>query len=203
MNHKIEYFLLLFNFSILITNIFIFKNNKEYFSFKSSDQYIFINKSNYYKNIPLNDNNKLLNTDDKKKISIICKDTLDDIDCSRFFKNQLEQFNYIVDINNKNPDYLIFDVFGCEHIDTKYNNSIKIARFSENIIPDFSKIDYSLSHAHILYLDRNFKYPSFIWRLNNLRSYQVKNIESFSKNKKKKNFVLLLLVILIITLFLD
>ena len=71
---------------------------------------------------------------------------------------------------------MLYDAFGCQHIDSKYNNSIKIAYFSENIIPDFNDADYALSQAHIIYFDRYFKYPSFIWRLNNFKNYNIVKI---------------------------
>jgi len=53
-------------------------------------------------------------------------------------------------------------------LNQKYKDSIKIALYSENKIPDFSVDDYAMAQAHINYLDRYFKYPSFIWR--NLKS---------------------------------
>ena len=94
----------------------------------------------------------------------------------------------IVETDDEKPDYLIYDVFGCEHTNEKYNKSVKIALYSENIIADFSEADYSLSQAHLIYLDRYFKYPSFIWRLNRLKDYNVKSIGVFAKNKVKSKF---------------
>ena len=128
-------------------------------------------------------------TQEKKKISLICKDTLDNLGCSNFLKKILEKkLNLLVDINEENPDYLIYDVFGCQHMSDKYNKSIKIAHYSENIIPDFAEADYALSQAHIIYLDRYFKYPSFIWRLKKFHNINVKNIFNFTRNIKKTKF---------------
>jgi hypothetical protein len=105
------------------------------------------------------------------------------MDCVDYLKNNKNCLNYLKDIfknkknfifkiNTKNPDYILYDVFGCEHNNPKYNNSIKIAEYSENIIPDFNEADYVLSQAHFSYLDRYFKYPSFIYQLNILnKSY--------------------------------
>ena len=39
-----------------------------------------------------------------------------------------------------------------------------------------------------MYLDRYFKYPSFIYRLQKFFNYKVKNIKTFSQNKKKSKF---------------
>ncbi len=86
--------------------------------------------------------------------------------------------NYIFKINTQNPDYILYDVFGCEHNNPKYINSIKIADYSENIIPDFNEADYTLSQAHFNYLDRYFKYPSFIYQLNILNNYNIKQIRN-------------------------
>ena len=100
----------------------------------------------------------------------------------------LEQLNYIVEKDENQPDFLIFDVFGCEHENKKYNKSIKIALYSENIIPDFSETDYAISQHHIIYLDRYFKYPSFIFKLKKVESYKIQTIELFAKNMKKTKF---------------
>ena len=71
-------------------------------------------------------------------------------------------------INKYNPDYLIYDIFGKEHRNPKYKNSIKIALYSENKIIDFNEADYGYAQAHINYLDRYFMYPSFIYKNNNI-----------------------------------
>jgi hypothetical protein len=95
-----------------------------------------------------------------------------------YLKNLLKD-DFILDFNNTYPDYLFFDIFGCEHLNPIFNNSIKIAFYSENIIPDFTQADYILSHTHINYLDRYFKYPNLIWRFD---KYTINSI----KKKRKK-----------------
>ena len=75
-----------------------------------------------------------------------------------------------IKFDKNKPDYLIYDVFGKNHMNKEYNNSIKIAIFSENKIPDFNETDYAISHPHINYLDRYFKYPAFL-------SYNIKSIK--------------------------
>ena len=83
------------------------------------------------------------------------------------------QKKYSVYINQNNPDYLIYNVFGCQYLDSRYNNSIKIAYFTENQLPDFSKADYCIGNSHINYLDRYFRMP--IYFLN--RISQIKTEE--------------------------
>ena len=131
------------------------------------------------------------NQTNEKIITIDCLDFLNNskycIDhLNRIFKGK-KNYKFIIDTNN--PDYVLYDAFGCQHIDSKYNNSIKIAYFSENIIPDFNDADYALSQAHIIYFDRYFKYPSFIWRLNNFRNYDIVKIrEEVLRHPIRKKF---------------
>ena len=75
-------------------------------------------------------------------------------------------------LNPDNPDYLIFNVNGCSYLDYKYNNSIKIAFFTENQLPDFRKADYCIGNSHIIYLDRYFKLP--VYFINNLNLLKMK-----------------------------
>lgn len=150
-----------FNFNLIIkptTNISKYLNS-HYFIYKK-------NLNNYYKQ------NK-----NKKIILVDCVDFLyNNKNCVDYLKNLFEKNNYLFELDSENPDYVIYDVFGCEHIKSKYKNSIKIAYYSENIIPDFNEADYALSQAHLIYFDRYFKYPSFIWNLNILNKDSIENI---------------------------
>ena len=72
---------------------------------------------------------------------------------------------FIFKIDENNPDYLIYNVFGGIHFNLKYKNCIKIAYFTENKIPDLNEADYAIGFHHITYLDRFYKvqrYNSFI-----------------------------------------
>ena len=81
---------------------------------------------------------------------------------------------YFVFINSNNPDYVIYNVFGCSYLLSKYNNSIKIAYFTENQLPDFSKADYCIGNSHINYLDRYFRMPIyFINRINTINHFML------------------------------
>ena len=147
--------------------------NTNYFSSLRKKDFFYSNKTN------------------EKIITIDCLDFLNNskycIDhLNTIFKGK-KNYKFIIDTNN--PDYVLYDAFGCQHIDSKYNNSIKIAYFSENIIPDFNDADYALSQAHIIYFDRYFKYPSFIWRLNNFRNYNIVKIrEEVLRHPIRKKF---------------
>ena len=188
MKVKQKQIFIIFNFIFLIINISFLIYKRTYFQFKNPDKYIFSNRMKFKDINTLRHNSKTKNAKEKTKISLICKDKLDNIGCFQSYKNLLEKLNYIVHMDNDQPDFLIYDVFGCEHANPKYNKSIKIAEFSENIIPDFSDADYAMSQSHIIYLDRYYKYPSFIYMLRKFRNYKVETIGLFAKHLKKKKF---------------
>ena len=185
---KRKYFFIIFNFFAFLTNISFLNYKKTSFNFKNSDKYIFCNKKDFIKINSFKSNAKAKKSEEKMRISLICKDTLFNINCAENYKKMLEDLNYLVQIDNEMPDFLIYDVFGCEHTNKKYNKSIKIAEYSENIIPDFSEADYALSQAHLIYLDRYYKFPSFIYYLNKFRNYNVKSIGAFQKKLTKRKF---------------
>jgi len=82
-----------------------------------------------------------------------------------WIKSRLKD-KFIIKFDSNKPDYLIYNIFGSEHLNPKYNNSIKIAFLTENKIPNLDEADYAIGHYHINYLDRYFKYNTFFW--NNL-----------------------------------
>ena len=71
--------------------------------------------------------------------------------------------HFIIQFDSNRPDYLLYNVFGIRHLNPKYKNSIKIAIFTENKIPNLNEVDYAIGHYHINYLDRYFKYNIFFW----------------------------------------
>ena len=80
-----------------------------------------------------------------------------------WLKSKLDD-EFIIKFDEKNPDYLIYNVFTKEDINKKYRNSIKIAIYTENEMPDLNLADYIIAHYHIIHLDRYFKYSSFIFK---------------------------------------
>ena len=191
MEYKYKIYITLFNLFILIFNfLFLFKKNgnkenfggKEIdinFKFKSADNFLHL-AFKAYKKITTYLNNKYNIKIYKKrkrkrmKISLYSVDVLNPILHKFYIVKQLKD-KFILRFNKYNPDYLIYDIFGKEHTNTKYENSIKIAMYSENKIPDFNEADYGFAQAHINYLDRYFRYPSFIYR----------NIKAIKKVRKK------------------
>ena len=172
--HCNKYFILFLNILLFFINIYfltIYINIS--INFRNVDKIPLVISSKPYNNIS---NyiiskfhlNRISNyTFNKEKIILIdCVDFLSDnkycVDkLNEMFKNK----NYIFKLDTNNPDYILYDIFGCEHNKSKYKNSVKISFYTENILPDFSEADYALSQAHFSYLDRYFKYPSLIRKL--------------------------------------
>ena len=150
------------------------------FGIKSYKEIVnFINKNNF-------DDKKI---NEKKKIVIHCVDFLNNNEDENIFIKRLFKDKFEFEFNNTNPDYLLYDVYGCNHLDKKYNNAIKIAYLSENIIPDFNEADYAISQANINYLDRYFKYPIFIYYLAKIKNKNFDYIRKATlKYKRKKKF---------------
>ena len=192
--HLLFILILFLNFIFLFINIYyiIKRNNKFFFEFKNIDliSLFFIMRS--YKYISLYLNNKY-NLDLKKKIiqkkTIILhtvgsySENFQIIYRNRIIEGLNEYFNF--EFNPNNPDYLIYDVYNCDFLSNKYINSIKIAFYSENQIPDFNMADYAIGFHNINYLDRYFKRTALISVFEN-RYIKMKN-KDFNKIKKENN----------------
>ena len=126
----------------------------------------------------------------KKKISYYIIDNVPSFYTNPQYKllKKILKRKYILEITSDNPDYIIFDVFGCSHLDEIYQNSIKIAFFTENQIPDFNIADYAIGQSHIIYLDRYFKRSYFLGLLFtfNNRYLQLIRKKVLNSHKRKK-----------------
>ncbi len=78
------------------------------------------------------------------------------------------------------------EYYNYEHIEQKYNNSIKIAFYGENKIPDFNKADYAIGFQNLNYLDRYFKRTNLIMILK-VRYFHIKNKDFIAKRNKVLN----------------
>ena len=90
---------------------------------------------------------------------------------------------FIIKFNENNPDYLIYNVFGDKHLNSKYDKSIKIAIFTENKIPDLIEVDYAMGFAHINYLDRYFKFPIFYYNDTMIKEVRKRVLKNPIRNK--------------------
>ena len=109
-----------------------------------------------------------------------------------YIKRVIEGLNnfFIFKFTQDNPDYLIYDVYGCGFLSTKYKNAIKIAFYSENQIPDFNKADYAIAFHNINYLDRYFRRTALIsvfeYRFTKLKNKDLMKIRDNVINNKIK-----------------
>ena len=105
-----------------------------------------------------------LNSTEKKKIVIYFADLYNREYREKWIQAELgNKFN--IEFSSKNPDYVFYNVFGCDHLKHKYKDAIKIAHFTENQIVDFDIADYAIGQHHINYLDRYYRRPFFIFML--------------------------------------
>ena len=193
---------ILANLTILMINIYFLKQSKNInmrnkIYYRNNDEIFIDFYSNSYTKIGNILNKKFYNKysdiiistkNDEKKIIRLFAVNL----CSKEeFKQTLLWYlkdKYIVEFDKENPDYLIYNVFGIHEILLQYNNCIKIALYTENIIPDLSECDYALGHAHISFLDRYFTLPfCFLRRLNETKHLNLTEIRNnVIKNPRKK-----------------
>ena len=119
----------------------------------------------------------------RKKIVLYSVDLFSLKSHKKWLKKLLKD-KFIIKFNSNNPDYLFYNIFGSKHLNPKYNNSVKIAVFTENMIPDFNEVDYAIGHYHINYLDRYFKYNIFFWR--NLNNFYISRNKTLNDPKRLK-----------------
>jgi hypothetical protein len=212
-NNYLKVYFLIQNFFILYINLYyllkskknLFKNNKfiKFYKeneFKNSDIFPISLAMRTYKRVSNLLNNKYFinifslnkkeensNTHNfnlkRKAISLYSVDLFDSKYHRKWLKKILRN-KYYIKFDSNNPDYLFYNIFGNEHLNYKYNNSIKIAIFTENQIPNFNEADYAIGQSHINYLDRYFKFPIFLWHIKDLKKVR----ERVLKNKIRKKF---------------
>ena len=198
MTIKIKKYICIINVLILLFNISIFVDNNilnkfqvikltifkysDYFDFNlfiHSYRFIssYLNNKYYISNI----NNISDKYSKKKEINVF----ITGIKTKQFFlfilnwlKNKISD-EFIIKINQSNPDYLIYNCYNNDDLNNKYNNAIKIAFYTENMMIDINYADYVLGNFHINYLDRYFKYSIFLFMnftdINNKRKEVLKN----------------------------
>ena len=201
-NHIISIYLII-NLFFLIINIYFLletKNcilkikNVDFFSFsfikktyKDEEKYL-VNKYNTNINsITIKKNNY-----SKKKVKFYAIG-------NKFKKTYIKRIveglkkNFIFEFTPHNPDYLIYDVYKCDFLYKRYDNAIKIAFYSENMLPDFNKADYAVGFHNLNYLDRYYRRTALISvfesRYINMKNKDLMRIKlNSSKNIENKKF---------------
>ena len=196
------------NFMIISINIYF-----NYFAFgrstkkeknlfiKNSDKMIINFLNNSYKNIAnilnskylVNNNNNFRKKKKvhKKKISLYYIDILPSFYTKPQYiiLNKLLKRKYELEFKSDNSDYLIFNVFGCNRFNESYRDSIKIAFYTENMLPDFNTTDYAIGQSHIVFLNRYFKRSYFLGLLYNFNNRYLNSIrKKVLRSHKRKKF---------------
>ena len=173
---------------ILIANIIYMKKKKYYFKFRDIDKFLINSISHKYNEISeylflkfKSKNSTSINEELYNRISNlttktvkVCKKNMHIRWVELMRKDLKGKINLVID--EENPDYLLYATFGCENVLNKYNNTIKIAFFTENQLPDLNYADYAVGLGHINHLDRFFTFPYFVYELN-VRNIQIKDFE--------------------------
>ena len=173
---------------ILIANLsFMYKNNFN-FELRNIDKFLlniiskkyneiseYLYKKFHIKNITsLNEGLYNKTFDEKIKTAKVCRKNMH-IRWIELIKKDLEGLINI-ELDEENPDYLIYATFGCENTLDKYNNTIKLAFFTENQLPDLNFADYAVGLGHINHLYRFFTFPYFVYELTK-RNIHIKDFE--------------------------
>ena len=156
---NIKIFLILLNLIIFIFNFYLLferksiKNDENYeikLKFKNADNFLNLLSKTYeqisnYLNMKYNIVNDISKERKifKKKISLYSVDLFNPKGHKYWLHRKLKA-KFKIKFDKNNPDYLIYNTFGDEHLNQKYKNSIKIAIFTENKIPDLSEVDYAI-----------------------------------------------------------
>ena len=150
-----------------INAYYLLKNEKEKIVFKNTDLFFLKKVINSYQQLSRYFNDKYINMNnnikseekrEKKKITIYFVDLYNRNFREKWIKEALgDIFN--IEFDSEKPDYIFFNIFGCEHLNPKYKDSIKIAHFTENKIVNFNEADYAIGQHHIDYLDRYYRRP--------------------------------------------
>ena len=153
----------------------------DYFSFEKLT-YSYRKVTDYLNSKYMTNNNKYNNnsteTNEKKKIVLYFLDLYNRNYREKWIKSALED-KFIIEFDSEKPDYIFYNVFGCDHLKSKYKDAIKIAHFTENQIIDFNTADYAIGQHHINYLDRYYRRPFFIFQLINYTN------DNFSEIRQK------------------
>lgn len=186
---------------IFFGNILILKNED-----KKKSNNIFKNVDIFSLNFAINSYSKILNYLNskyrikekykskilKKEIKLYSVDVHYSFNLQKFINYSKLKNKFILKIDSDNPDYLIYGTLGNQHLNPKYKNSVKISYHSENMIVDFEQADYCIGNHNIIYLDRYFRYPRFIYILTSFKlnnNFILSDIrERALKNHTKRKF---------------
>lgn len=102
---------------------------------------------------------------------------------NNYFINLFKK-HYDVILDDSNPEFLFFSVFGFKHLN--YFNAVRIQYIAENLRPNYWEADFSLSFDFEEYSDRNFRLPLYIMYGSIANLLEKQN--DFTESDLKPNF---------------
>lgn len=112
-----------------------------------------------------------------KKISFCDFGDIDKTIFITIIERYKKEFNTKVVLDDINPDYLIYSVFGDSHLE-KTGKCIKIFYTGENIRPDFNLCDYAIGFDFMNFGDRYIRFPFY---------YLTQNSKYLSSESRETN----------------
>lgn len=92
-----------------------------------------------------------------------------------------------IELDDVNPDYVIYSVFGNDYFN--YKNAIRIFFTGENVTPDFNLCDYALGYDWLDYGDRYHRCPNYQlydqYKVLVARRVSIKSEDTISNAKPK------------------
>lgn len=122
-----------------------------------------------------------------KKIRITYVDFWTNFDKNENDFTKFLRKHFDVEIDDKNPEYVFFSVFGYKHLD--YKNAIKIFFTGECASPNFFECDYAIGFDDIHFHDRYLRYPLYKMFKYRKDLLNLKNIDHSNKRDKFCCFV--------------
>lgn len=101
-----------------------------------------------------------------------------------FLYHLLSEF-YQVELEEENPEYLIYSCYGNEFL--KFD-CIRIFYTGENIKPDFNLCDYAIGFDYMKFEDRYLRFPNFAFYGDQFDQLQVTEVPSEADVAAKSNF---------------
>ncbi|WP_300440071.1 glycosyltransferase family 10 [Christiangramia sp.] len=116
-----------------------------------------------------------------KTIKIWFTDFYKGFDAERNYFYSLLSDMYVIELNQKNPDYLIYSCYGNDYLNY---DCIRIYYTGENLVPNFNLCDYAIGFHFIDFGDRYLRYPNFALFKDQFESLLESPAEEFSNQKE-------------------
>ena len=100
---------------------------------------------------------------------------------------ELLEKHYEVEVTNDDPDYLIYSVFGTDHLNY---DCVRIFYTGECMTPNFNECDYAVGFDRFSFSDRYIRYPYYLFHGYDREYHSLNDRKPFTKEDlaKKEGF---------------